>query len=294
MKYYLRRAVMRSITEKRLLCLRPQEIIVPPIRARKKFDKFQMHQLTESVRVNGIIEPLSVRKNENGHYELISGERRLKAAISLGLRRVPCVLHRVDENTAAIYSAVENLQRSELNFFEQAEIFERFIYKNKISQSELSMLLGIAQSTVANKMRLLRIEPDLREKILAARLNEQQARALLHLPPHKTASALEYITQNSLGTETTEEYINILLNPPPSETPAERPQAQEKPQQCKMVIGDIRLFTNSLTKLIDTLKNAGITAQTKKQETDKYIEYKIRIKKEEPLTEGAATQLRIC
>jgi len=289
---------MHSITDKRLLCLRPQDINVPMYRTRKCFDEYEMRLLIESIRVNGIIQPLSVRKNENGCYELIAGERRLKAAICAGLRRVPCVLHKADDCTAAIFAVIENLQRTDLTVFETAEGISKLINEYGISQTEVGVRLGLAQSTVSNKLRLLRLEPRIRRKITAAELSERHARALLRLPQHKQMAVLDLIIAEGFSIKQTEDYIEEILNPlPKANVEKKETTVTEKTpekQQCKAVIGDMRLFTNSLTKLIDTLKNAGIKAQTRKYETAKYIEYKVRIKKEEPYSVDTATQLKIC
>ncbi len=289
---------MHSITDKRLLCLRPQDINISRVRIRKNFDEYEMRMLTESVRANGIIQPLSVRKNENGCYELIAGERRLKAAICAGLRRVPCVLHKADNCTANIFSVIENLQRANLTIFETAEGISRLINEYGISQTEVAARLGMAQSTISNKLRLLNIEPRTRQKIVAAELSERHARALLRLPIYKQQEVVDIIIAEGYSIKQTEDYVEKILNPilrapvTPKEPPNE-PKTAEKPQ-CKAAIGDMRLFTNSLTKLIDTLNSAGIKAQSRKYETAKYIEYKVRIKKEEPLHNETATQLKIC
>lgn len=287
---------MHSITDKKLLMLKPCEINLTLCRIRKNFDNYELQLLAESIRANGIIQPLSVRRDENGRYELISGERRLKAAIMAGLRRVPCVLHKADAADVLIFSVAENLQRSELDFFEQAEGINLLITDYPISYAEASVRLGIPQSVILNKLRLLKIEPPLREKIIKNSLGEVYARSLLCLPEHSRAEVLDYIITNKLSPEQAQEYIFDRLNPMPELPVKEEPPAvvtEEKPCR-KAAIGDVRLFSNSLTKLIDTLKCAGVKTQLRKSETDKYIEYKVRIIKEEPLRSGVATQLKIC
>lgn len=281
---------MHTISDKKLLMLKPENIKPSKNQPRKSFDEYELNLLAESIRTNGIIEPICVRKNSDGFYELIAGERRLRAAKSVGLRRIPCVLHKADDATAALYSIIENLQRSNLTPFEEAQGLERLVTDFGLSQSEVAARLGFAQSTLSNKLRILRLSEDIRERITAASLTERHARALLRLPEEKRHEALDRIIAEFMTLKQTEELISEMLE----EKCEEPPEAQEpeKPFR-KSAIGDMRLFTNSLSKLIDTLQNAGINAHSRKYETDKYIEYKVRIKKEPP-PENKATQLKIC
>ncbi len=279
---------MHTISDKKLLMLKPEKIKPSKNQPRKIFDEYELNLLAESIRTSGIIEPLCVRKIGDGVYELIAGERRLKAAKIVGLRRVPCVLHKADETTAAIYSIIENLQRSSLTPFEEAEGLQRLITGFGISQSEVAARLGFAQSTLCNKLRILRLESDVRDRITAASLTERHARELLRLPPEKHHEALDRIIAEFMTLKQTEALISEMLEEK-SEQPSEQTGETEKPFR-KSSIGDMRLFSNSLSKLIDTLQNSGIDARTRKYETDKYIEYKVRIAKYPPNVEKS-TQL---
>lgn len=278
---------MHTITDKKLLMLRPEEIIPAAHQPRKTFDQYDLKLLADSIASSGIIQPLIVRKNELGGYELIAGERRLRAAVMAGLRRVPCVLHKTDDSTAALYSVIENLQRKNLSVFEEARGIEGLIISYGMSQSQVAAGLGIAQSTLSNKLRLLRLSPELQEAIISAGLTERHARALIKLPENLRKAALEHIIAEGMSLNQTEEYVDALLAPTTVEIPEE-----PKPLR-KYSIGDVRLFSNSLTKLLTTLQNAGIDAHSRKYENDKYIEYKVRIRKEEPAL-AVAEQLRIC
>lgn len=278
---------MHTITDKKLLMLRPEEIISAAHQPRKTFDQYDLKLLADSIASSGIIQPLIVRKNELGGYELIAGERRLRAAVMAGLRRVPCVLHKTDDSTAALYSVIENLQRKNLSVFEEARGIEGLIISYGMSQSQVAAGLGIAQSTLSNKLRLLRLSPELQEAIISAGLTERHARALIKLPENLRKAALEHIIAEGMSLNQTEVYVDALLAPTTVEIPEE-----PKPLR-KYSIGDVRLFSNSLTKLLTTLQNAGIDAHSRKYENDKYIEYKVRIRKEEPAL-AVAEQLRIC
>ncbi len=277
---------MHTINDKRLLMLKPCDIETSGLILRSSFDEYELRLLADSISSSGIIEPLAVRKNDCGKYELISGHRRLKAAQFAGLRRVPCVLHKTDIATAALFALTENLQRSNLSFFEEAAAIERLIGCYNLSKPEIAARLGISQTTLLNKLELLRLPPTLRSRITGAGLSERYCRVVLTLPENLWEEALDKIIAEGFTLKQTESYISELLCP--KVLPEER-----QPPTRKAAIGDVRLFGNSLSKLIETLRNAGINATSRKVENDKYIEYKVRIKKEPPQS-AAATQLKIC
>lgn len=278
---------MHTIADKRLLMLKPDDITGSPHQPRKVFDSYELERLAESITSSGIIQPLTVRKGEGGKYILIAGERRLRAAKIAGLRRIPCVLHRTDDATAALYSITENLQRANLNFFEEADAINRLIREFSLTQSEVAIRLGFSASAICNKLRLLKLPEELRERILSADLTERHARALLRLPEDKRRSTLDKIIADSLSLTDTENLIEGILNPQVPEAPPETTAPIRK-----SAIGDIKLFANSLSKLVCTMQNAGIEAHSRKHETDSYIEYKVRIKKN--TGEVKYSQLKIC
>ena len=181
---------------------------------------------------------------------------------------------------------MENLQRQDLTFFEEAEAINRLIIHFGMSQLEIASRLGLAQSTLSNKLRLLRLDNDQRERIITAGLTERHARALLRLEGEIRESALNYIIANALNLKESEEYIENILNPKEEEIPPEKPIR-------KYAISDVRIFYNSLSKLVTTLQSAGVNAKTRKYENDKYIEYKVRISKNIP-PKSDCEQLKIC
>ena len=276
------------IADKKLIMLKPSDIKMSPNQPRKSFDEYELKLLADSIQANGIIQPLAVRKLPDGRFELIAGERRLRAAVMAGLRRVPCVIHKTDDETSALYSVIENLQRSNLTMFEESEGINRLITEYGMSQAEAAARLGIAQSTLSNKLRLLKLDSEIQARIVSARLTERHARALLRLPERLRGEALDRIIAEGLTLAQTEEYITSLLNPP-----EEQPQTEPEEPVRKVVIGDLRLFSNSLSKLLTTLQNAGIKASSRKYETEKYIEYKVRIPKKDSEPDRC-TQLKIC
>lgn len=278
---------MYTFSDKKLVMLKPSEIKASPNQPRKSFDEYELKALSDSIQASGIIQPLIIRKTLDGGYQLIAGERRLKAAMMAGLRRVPCVIHKTDDETAALYSILENLQRSNLTVFEEAEGINRLISEYGISQSEAAARLGISQSGLSNKLRLLNLSDNIKERISSARLTERHARALLKLPEEKREEALDRIIAEGLTVSQTEQYILSIINP------KEKPQVAEQDEPVrKSAIGDVRLFSNSLSKLLSTLQNSGIDAKSRKYETEKYIEFKVRIRKGSD--SDRFKQLKIC
>lgn len=279
--------IMHTFADKKLLMLKPDDIITNPNQPRKNFDAYELQSLADSIAANGIIQPLTVRKSDGGKYLLIAGERRLRAAKIVGLRRVPCVLHRTSDLVASLYAITENVQRSDLNFFEEAHAIQTLINDFCLTQGEVAIQLGMANSTISNKLRLLKLSQELRNRIIAANLTERHARALLRLPADKRDSVLDTIIADGLNLLQSENLIDNILNPPANE-----PDAATSPKAPirKAAIGDIKLFSNSLSKLLGTMQNAGITTNSRKRETKDYVEYKVRIFKTAP----QATQLKIC
>lgn len=278
---------MHTFADKKLLMLKPDDIIPCPNQPRKIFDTYELQSLADSIAANGIIQPLTVRKTEGGKYSLIAGERRLRAAKMAGLRRVPCVLHRTSDLVASLYAITENMQRCDLNYFEEALAIQTLINDFRLTQAEVAIQLGMANSTVSNKLRLLKLSDKIRDRLLAANLTERHARALLRLNPEQREDALDKIIANGLNLTQTEALIEDILNP---EQIVSQPSDEPQKPIRKSAIGDIKLFSNSLSKLLCTMQNAGITAQSRKSENDKYIEYKVRIFKNEPQYD----QLKIC
>lgn len=284
---------MHTIADKKLLMLKPDNIVTGVHCPRKVFDEYEIKSLADSILVNGIIQPLTVRKGSDGKYILISGERRLRAAKIVGMRRVPCVLHRADEMMSALYSLTENIQHRDLTFFEEADAISTLISDYGLTQSEIATQLGLSNSAVSNKLRLLKLSPEIQERLSASQLNERYARLLLQLPAEQRETALDKIIAEDLNLCQAEKFVNSLLNPPQEKEicnkKSDDTEETLKPFR-KSAIGDVKLFSNSLSKLICTMQNAGIRANSKKHENDKYIEYKIRISKNQPQCE----QLKIC
>lgn len=272
---------------KKILYLRPSEINSHKNSVRQQNDEYELNSLAVSVAANGIIEPLTVRRSYNGGYTLISGHRRLNAARIAGLRRVPCIIQNADNLSCEILALTENLQRSDLHFFEEASAIERIINTYNISASEVAARLGIALPTVSAKLRLLILSERHRRRITSAALTEAHALALLKLPDHARDTALDRIISEGMSVRAAESYIDTLLFPEeePQEIDLSQTLSENEPTRepvRKAAIGDEKLFSNSLLKLVTTMQNAGFCAHSRKYETETYIEYRVRIQKSLP------------
>ncbi len=279
---------MHSIFDKKLMMLKPNDIKIPSYMLHNSSDAYSLYSLAQSIKAIGLINPVSVRKSDNGKYILVSGKRRLEACRIAGLRRIACIILNIEPYEAEIIAIAENLQREYTNIFNSAEKIKSAISKHKIPMSEMSLKLGVSQNTLLEKLRLLRLDTVLRNRISDYSLTESHARSLLRLPPEKRSEALDNIIKNNLDPMQTEIYINNLLNPKSEDIK----EPKISPVR-KSAISDLRLFSNSLTKLTDTLNNTGFDAFVKRNETERYIEYKVRIKKEEK-QKISAEQLKIC
>lgn len=244
---------------------------------RKEFDEEELRSLSQSIANNGLLQPLTVRKIRNDEYELIAGERRLRASIMAGFRRIPCIIMKCSDKDSAVFALIENLQRRDLGMFEEARGISRLIRKYNITQEQVALQIGKKQSTVANKLRLLRLTLDEQDWIIKAGLTERHARALLKLSDEdQRKKALSHIVAENLNVKESERYIDSLLH---------KNSVQNEPcdREKKVVIKDVRIFVNTINKAVDTMRLSGIDAISQKQETEKYIEYTVKIPKEKAI-----------
>lgn len=251
----------------------PQTMIVPnPNQPRKRFDYDELENLAQSIRENGILQPITVRKREDKKYELVSGERRLRAARLVGMVKIPSIVINIDDKNSAMFSIIENLQRQSLNFFEEAEAIEKLVGEYAMSREEVAQKLGLAPSTVSNKLRILRLPEEMRFELARAGLTESHARALLMLEDdNQRARALSIIVDRHLNVAESERMINKMIN---------RNNRSRNPLRG---IRDVRLFINTLNHAVDTIRRAGVEADAARSETEEYIEYVVRIPKSEQL-----------
>ena len=263
-----------SLRRGRVIYLKPDELAPNPVQPRKRFDEESLSELCESIKSYGILNPLTVRAR-NGGYELVAGERRLRAAKLAGLTEVPCILLDIDIQDSNLIALIENLQRRDLDFIEEAAGLYQLIRIFGLSQEEAARRIGKSQSAVANKLRLLKLPEDVLEGLRENGLTERHGRALLRLTrADRQREALEYIVDNALNVAATEAYIEALLN-----RPAEPEQPEVKGQKRTFVLKDVRVFLNTLSRSIDLMKQGGIDAGMRREETDDSLILTISIPK---------------
>lgn len=239
-----------------------------PSQPRKCFYSDELTKLAKSISQQGILQPLIIRISD-GEYILVSGERRLRAAKIAGLKTVPCIIVNMTERNSALMALVENIQRQDLSFFEEASAIQSLISVYGMTQEDAAIRLGIAQSTVANKLRLLRIPGDEQQVIMDMGLSERHARALLRLKSKSDrVDVLERIHKYKLNVEMTEAYISKLL---------ENKQKVESYKKRSPVLKDVRLFVNTINKAIEVMRLSGVEANSRKTQTENEITYTITI-----------------
>ena len=262
----MKTAATLNFKNNRICKIKISEISENEFQPRKYFSENAIESLAESIKQNGLISPLTVRKAKKG-YMLVAGERRLRALKLLGRQYAPCIVLDIEDKASATLAIIENLQREDLNPFEQAEAIYTLISKWGLTQSEAAEKLSLSQSAVANKLRLLRLSQEERAVILKNSLTERHARALLSIKETEARrAALNYIVRHKLNVEKSEKYIENLLRKP-------------KGGDTKMVFKDLRIFINTIHMAVETMRKSGVMASATKGESEGFIEYTIRIPK---------------
>lgn len=249
------------------------EIVPNPAQPRKLFDSQALFELSESIARYGIIQPLSVRK-VGRQYELVAGERRLRAAKMAGLAEVPCIILELSNEDSSVLALIENIQRRDLDYIEEAEALAKLIKDFGMSQEEAAKRISRSQSAVANKLRILKLSPEILYVLRESGLTERHARALLRLPTEELRQqALEHMVVHQLTVAKSEEYIEDLLDAAKEEDESAR---KKKPSY---IIKDVRLFLNSINRSLGIMRDSGVAAVYDKSETDEDIILMITIPK---------------
>lgn len=245
----------------RVLFLPLDNISPNPHQPRQIFSPEGLEELAQSIQTHGILQPLSVRRLSSGRYQLISGERRLRAAKLAKLREVPCIVVAVDEEESSLLALIENLQRRDLDFLEEAQALRTLMDTYRFSQEEAAKKLGKSQSAVANKLRILKLPPDLLDKLRQEGLTERHARALLRLPsPEQQREAAEEVIRQKLTVAKTEALVEALLSRQQTEQ-----TGRSKP---RYKIRDLRIFLNTIDKSLEVLRRSGLEPTWEKQQRE--------------------------
>ena len=236
----------------KLLSLPIDQIHPSPFQARKSFDEQELTALAQSIRENGLLQPVTVRKVAEG-YELVAGERRLRACQLAKMTTIPAILCSYADDRTAALGLLENIQRADLNPFEQAQGLRDVMVLWDCTQAEAAKRLGMAQPTFANKLRLLQLTADQRQFVLDNNLTERHSEALIT------------IAKRRLNARQADSYIEQLLNSPP------------KAGHRISMVRDVRIFVNTIDHAIRLMTDNGVPATAHREEKDGYIEYTVRI-----------------
>ena len=246
-------------------------IVSNPNQPRRIFGQETLKELSDSIKVYGVIQPITVRKLSNGYFELISGERRVRASIMAGLLRIPAIIVAVGNIDSALVALIENVQRCDLSFLEEATAYNRLLLEFGYTQEQLAIKLGKNQSTIANKVRLLKLPEAIRIIIAENHLTERHARALLRISDEEMQmKVLTEILEKCLNVKQTDDLINKILN---------GSFVASKPKAIIPVIKDIRIFNNTMKKAVTMMNQSGVKTESEEYEYPDRFEYHISIYK---------------
>ena len=271
-----------KLPDKRRVVELPAEKLIPnPRQPRKTFSKEELDGLSRSIASNGLLQPISVRRTSGGKYEIIAGERRWRACIQAGMRQIPCLVQECSDAQSAVLAILENLQRQDLQVFEEAEGIRRLMEDWGVTQEEAARRLGKSQSAIANKLRLLRLTSEERKCIVENGLSERHARAILRIPQEDVRKKLlAQVVEKGLTVRQTEELVEKTLE-----------EKTAKPARGRTFIAkDIRIFLNTIDHAIRTMQDAGILAQADRKDMSDYLEYTVKIPKTGNSSKGRGQQ----
>lgn len=263
-------------TDKRLAQIPVRRIVPNPNQPRVTFDEDSIAELAQSIRQVGLIQPLVVRR-EGDHYELVAGERRLRACKSLGMEDVTCIVQsEVREEASAMMALIENLQREDLYFLEEAQCYYALLTNYDLTQEELAKRLGKSQSSIANKLRVLRLSAAVKDAMKEQGLTERHARALLKLKSEKEQlAAIRKISEKGLSVKETEKLVEKTLDRLYDER---ADGAKPRPVIIRMV-KDYRLFMNTMNAAINQLRDAGMRVEVEQEDAPDGVDIRISVRR---------------
>lgn len=247
-----------------------------PYQPRRHFDKKALDELAASIKSYGVLQPISVRRQTSAIYELVAGERRLRASKLAGLESIPAIVVDLCETDSAMVALLENLQREDLSYMEEAQGYHHLISQHHLTQEEVAAKVGKNQSTVANKLRLLKLGPLVKKILSDNNLTERHARALLKLGDEQMQlNILKQVCEQGLNVSQTEKLIDSKIN-------GHNIPAKQKKRNFFVGHSNVRIIVNTIKQSIKMIKDAGMDASIREKGGDDYVEYTIKIKKPNP------------
>lgn len=268
---------IRPKKEKAVYLLPIAKIRSNPYQPRKYFNRNALEELAASIAAYGVLQPIAVRKMSGGYYELVAGERRLRAAEMAGFAVIPAMILQVSDIDSAILAFIENIQRQNLSFLEEAEGYRNMMEDYGLTQAELAQKLSKSQSSIANKLRILKLEDSVKKILIEQHFTERHARALLKLPDEESRLLiLEQMIQEELSVKKTEELIAATLD-----FMCRRPASEKSEQREKRCVRttDFRLFTNTIKQSVEIIRSAGMDVEYEDRQAQDTCEIVIRIRK---------------
>ena len=259
---------------KRLVEVNVASIHPNPYQPRATFDEESIAELAQSIQQVGLLQPLRVRKVDDG-YELVAGERRLRAVTSLGMEKVACIVQQdIEDESSAMMALIENLQREDLHYLEEAQCYQKLLETYGLTQEELANRLGKSQSSIANKLRLLKLSDEVKAAMTEKRLSERHARALLKLTDDKQRlDAVERIAEKGLSVKETEQMVEKTLNKAYDE---KQDGAKPRPKLMR-IVRDYRLFMNTINQAVNQLRESGMTVEVEQSDRADGVDIKISV-----------------
>ncbi len=265
---------MRLKKEKAVYQLPIEKIRPNPYQPRKYFNLAALEELAESIASYGIIQPITVRKMGGGFYELVAGERRLRAAEMAGLTTVPALFVQVTDSDSAVMAFIENIQRQNLSFLEEAEGYRNMMEDYGLTQEELAAKLSKSQSAIANKLRVLKLEDSVKKELLEHQFTERHARALLRLPDEESRlQVMSHMIREEMNVKRTEELVEHTLEE------MRNKYVEKGERREKRFVTDFRLFTNTIKQSLEVIRRSGMDVVYEDSQNEEGCEIIIRIRK---------------
>jgi len=256
----------------------PIDQIVPNrFQPRTIFDDEKIEELSRTIHTHGVIQPIVVRKTSENQYEIIAGERRYRAMKKLQWTEVPAIVRNLTDKETASIALIENLQREELTAIEEAVAYQKLLELHELTQEALAQRLGKGQSTVANKLRLLKLPDEVQQAILKRKISERHARALIAIKDQPLQlEILQQIIENDWNVRQLEEHIHLLLHP---ETADQEDAPKKAKPKRKAISKDVRIALNTIKQSLSMVTKSGITVKTEEEDTEEYYQITVKIPK---------------